>query len=82
MSSGLIQAVKDRFRDAVTSSHFYRGDATVILSPEFLLDVAPILDGIFGFLNHHGVPLHPQTDENGDGPIGVLRKWARQFYET
>jgi hypothetical protein len=40
------------------------------------LDVAPILDGIFGFLNHHGVPLHPQTDENGHGPVGVYADFS------
>lgn len=40
------------------------------------LDVGPILDGIFGFLNHHGVPLHPQTDENGHGPIGVYADFS------
>jgi len=40
------------------------------------LDLSPLLDGIFGFLNHHGVPLHPQNDENGDGPIGVYADFS------
>lgn len=40
------------------------------------LDLSPIFDGIFGYLNHHGVPLHPQTDENGDGPIGVYADFS------
>jgi hypothetical protein len=40
------------------------------------LDLSPIVDGIFDFLNHHGVPLHPQTDENGDGPIGVYADFS------
>ena len=39
----LIQAVKDRFPDAVTAGHQYRGDATVILSRESLLEVARTL---------------------------------------
>ena len=42
-ASSLIQAVKDRFPDAVKASHSYRGDATVLLSPEFLLEVARTL---------------------------------------
>jgi NADH-quinone oxidoreductase subunit C len=41
--SALIQAVRDRFPQAVKSSHTYRGDATVILSREFLFDVARTL---------------------------------------
>jgi NADH-quinone oxidoreductase subunit C len=39
----LIQAVKDRFPDAVTAGHPYRGDATVILTRESLLEVARTL---------------------------------------
>jgi NADH-quinone oxidoreductase subunit C len=42
-AASLIQAVKDRFPDAVKSSHTYRGDATVLLSREFLIDVARTL---------------------------------------
>jgi NADH-quinone oxidoreductase subunit C len=42
-TAALIQAVIDRFPDAVTSSHPYRGDATVVLSREFLLEVARTL---------------------------------------
>src|SRR3989442_3694292 len=42
-TAALIQAVKDRFPDAVTASHSYRGDATVVLNREFLLEVARIL---------------------------------------
>ena len=38
-ASSLIQAVIDRFPAAVTTSHSYRGDATVILSRDSLLDV-------------------------------------------
>jgi NADH-quinone oxidoreductase subunit C len=43
ISSALIQAVRDRFPQAVRGSHTYRGDATVLLSREFLLDVARTL---------------------------------------
>ncbi len=45
----LIQAVKDRFTDGVKTSHSYRGDATVLLGREFLLEVARTLkeDPIF-----------------------------------
>ena len=42
-ASSLIQAVKDRFPNAVTASHSYRGDATVLLPSEFLLEVARTL---------------------------------------
>ena len=42
-AASLIQAVKDRFPEAVTGSHSYRGDATVFLGREFLLEVARTL---------------------------------------
>ena len=42
-ASSLIQAVKDRFPDAVKASHSYRGDATVLVGREFLLAVARTL---------------------------------------
>src|SRR5258708_31573294 len=41
--ASLIQAVKDRFPDGVKASHSYRGDATVLLGREFLLEVARTL---------------------------------------
>jgi NADH-quinone oxidoreductase subunit C len=44
MNAGsLIQAVKDRFPHAVDASHSYRGDATVLVRPEALLEVARTL---------------------------------------
>jgi NADH-quinone oxidoreductase subunit C len=42
-AASLIQAVTDRFRDAVKASHAYRGDATVLVSREYLLEVARTL---------------------------------------
>jgi NADH-quinone oxidoreductase subunit C len=42
-AASLIQAVIKRFPEAVKGSHAYRGDATVILSRAFLLDVARAL---------------------------------------
>jgi NADH-quinone oxidoreductase subunit C len=39
----LIQAVNERFPEAVTASHAYRGDATMILRRESLLEVARTL---------------------------------------
>ncbi len=42
-AAALIQAVRDRFPEAVKASHAYRGDATVLLGREFLLDVARTL---------------------------------------
>ncbi len=42
-TSSLIESVKDRFPDAVSASHTYRGDATVILRGEFLVEVARFL---------------------------------------
>ncbi len=42
-ASSLIQAVGERFPSAVTAVHSYRGDATVLLRREFLLEVARTL---------------------------------------
>jgi NADH-quinone oxidoreductase subunit C len=42
-AASLVQAVADRCRDAVKASHLYRGDATVVVSRESLLEVARIL---------------------------------------
>jgi NADH-quinone oxidoreductase subunit C len=39
----LIESITTRFPDAVSGSHSYRGDATVILRRDFLLDVARFL---------------------------------------
>ena len=39
----LIHAVKDRFPQSVRAAHTFRGDATVIVAPESLLDVARAL---------------------------------------
>ena len=43
LNTSLIKAVQDRFPDAVSAAHTYRGDETVILLREFLLDVAQFL---------------------------------------
>jgi NADH-quinone oxidoreductase subunit C len=40
---GLIQAINDRFPEGIKASHSYRGDATVLLRRESLLDVARTL---------------------------------------
>ena len=42
-TSSLIDSVTDRFPDAVSASHTYRGDATVVLRRRFLLEVARFL---------------------------------------
>jgi NADH-quinone oxidoreductase subunit C len=42
-AASLIQAVKDRVPEAVTASHAYRGDSTVLLRRESLLEVARTL---------------------------------------
>ena len=42
-TASLIESVTDRFPDAVTASHTYRGDATVVLGRKFLLEVARFL---------------------------------------
>jgi NADH-quinone oxidoreductase subunit C len=39
----LVQAVKDRFPKAVESSHSFRGDATVIVPPGSILEIARAL---------------------------------------
>ncbi len=42
-TASLIESVTDRFPDAVSASHTYRGDATVVLRRKFLLEVARFL---------------------------------------
>jgi len=42
-TTSLIESVRNRFPDAVSSSHTYRDDATVILRRDFLLEVARFL---------------------------------------
>src|SRR3989442_11192928 len=42
-AADLIQAIQDRFPQGVRAAHSYRGDATVIVSPESLIDVARTL---------------------------------------
>jgi NADH-quinone oxidoreductase subunit C len=42
-AESLIQAVRDRFPSAVESSHAFRGDATLVLRRESLLEVARTL---------------------------------------
>ena len=39
-ASELIEAVRDRFPDAVLSSHTFRGDATVVIGRQSLLEAA------------------------------------------
>ena len=39
----LLQAVRDRFPDAVTASHAFRGDATVIVDRASVLEIARVL---------------------------------------
>ena len=39
----LVEIVGDRFGDAVSASHAYRGDETVVLRREYLLEVARFL---------------------------------------
>ena len=42
-AASLIESVTNRFPDAVSASHAWRGDATVVLRREFLLEVARYL---------------------------------------
>jgi NADH-quinone oxidoreductase subunit C len=42
-TAALIESLKNRFAEAVSSSHTYRGDATIALNPKFLLEVARFL---------------------------------------
>jgi hypothetical protein len=35
------------------------------------VDVSPALDAVFGFFNHHGVPLREQRDDSGGSLVGV-----------
>lgn len=43
MTNSLIDVVTDRFPDAVSASHAFRGDETVVLRSEFLLEIARFL---------------------------------------
>ena len=43
MTRLLIESVTDRFPDAVSASHAYRGDQPVVVRPEFLLEIARFL---------------------------------------
>jgi NADH-quinone oxidoreductase subunit C len=42
-AAALIQALSERFADGVKSSHAYRGDATIVIARECLLDLARTL---------------------------------------
>lgn len=42
-AASLIDAVTERFPDGVSSSHTYRGDATLVVRPGALLDIARFL---------------------------------------
>jgi NADH-quinone oxidoreductase subunit C len=42
-ASSLVGSVTEHFPDAVTASHTYRGDATLVLRRKFLLEVAQFL---------------------------------------
>ncbi len=42
-TSSLVESVRGRFPEAVSASHTYRGDETVVLRREYLLDVARFL---------------------------------------
>ena len=42
-TDSLIETVRNHFPDAVSASHAWRADATVVLDPEFLLNVARFL---------------------------------------
>ncbi len=42
-TTSLIELVKERFAEAVSAWHTYRGDETVVLRREFLLEVARFL---------------------------------------
>lgn len=42
-TSLLIESVRVRFPDAVSASHAYRGDATVVVVPKYVLEVARFL---------------------------------------
>jgi hypothetical protein len=61
-TSSLIESVTNHFPDAVSSSHTFRGDATVILRPRFLLEVARFLKDEPGT-----VPRHDCRSDRGEG---------------
>jgi hypothetical protein len=40
------------------------------------VDLSPAIDEIFRFFHRHGLPLQPQRDEEGNGPIGVYANFS------
>jgi hypothetical protein len=40
------------------------------------LDLSPAIDEIFRFFHRNGLPLQPQRDENGSGPIGIYADFS------
>jgi hypothetical protein len=80
--SGVGMTVLDASRDLLRAEHSVRGHAlagSAMLTPDGLpvaasrapIDLSPVLDEIFGFFHHHGVPLQEQLDDDGNGPVGV-----------
>jgi hypothetical protein len=40
------------------------------------IDVSPFIDEVFGFFHRHGLPLQPQNDDDGTGPIGIYGNFS------
>src|SRR6266702_3439369 len=80
--SGVGMTVFDASRDLLRAEHSVRGHALAgggMLTPDGIpvatsrapIDLSPVLDEIFGFFHHHGVPWQEQLDDDGKGPVGV-----------
>jgi len=75
-SRDLLRAERPlRWRDLGTEPAF-SVDGSRTEPPRPRLDLSPALDEVFRFFHHHGLPLQPQRDEDGAGPIGVYADFS------
>jgi hypothetical protein len=63
-----------RWRDLGESG--LRWDSRRSRPPKAQLDLSPVVDEVFDFFHRHGLPLQPQRDEEGQGPIGVYADFS------
>jgi len=75
-SRDLLRAERPfRGRD-LGAAAFMGRDASRPEAPRAQLDLSPAVDEIFRFFQRHGLPLQPQRDEEGGGPIGVYANFS------
>jgi hypothetical protein len=83
----LPMPVLEASRDLLRAERPFRGrdlGAAVFTTPEGRrpealrgeIDVSPFIDEVFGFFHRHGLPLQPQNDDDGTGPIGIYGNFS------